>query len=101
MEIEENADGILEQNKIIDFNAHSNNCLLKSSTVDHRFNSDNVVPSSLEKISPSKQDVGNSSLNHLRPANPSSLSVNSNSFFMNSKQSNFLPGQSDSSGNKS
>jgi hypothetical protein len=34
LEIEENADGILEQNKIVDFNAHSNNCLLRSSTTD-------------------------------------------------------------------
>lgn len=42
LEIEENAEGFLDQNKIVDFNAHSNNCLLKSSTVDHRFSSHNL-----------------------------------------------------------
>lgn len=48
LEIEENADGILEQNKIADFNAHSNNCLLKSSTIDHKFSSANIESSSVE-----------------------------------------------------
>ena len=30
LEIEENAEGLIDQNKIVDFNAHSNNVLMQS-----------------------------------------------------------------------
>ncbi|CDW84831.1 protein kinase domain containing protein [Stylonychia lemnae] len=104
LEIEENASGLIDQNKIVDFNAHSNNVLMKSSTCnvnDQRLSGALHGFSNLQKSSPNKIDLDQQNINNMRPANPSSISVNSNSCFMNSKQSNYQINNSDSSGNKS
>lgn len=112
LEIEENAERSLDQNKIVDFNAHSNNCLLKSSTVEtNKSNtgfsfaehSNKHRGAGADKTSPNKQELEDGNPNNVRPGNPSSLSVNSVSFMGNSKLSNnmLLGGNSDSSGNKS